>query len=129
MTPTDPILYAKIKTLAKTRFLSKTSIYKSAWIVREYKKQGGDFVEPKDPNKGLTRWFKEQWVDINRPGQTCGRAEATTKGVYPLCRPTKKVTEKTPALLSEFSGSDIAKANKTKQRVKQTKRIKFAKVA
>lgn len=125
MTPTDPTLYAKIKTLANTKFLAKTSIYKSAWIVREYKKQGGKFREPKDPDQGLTRWFKEKWVDVNRPGQPCGRTQATTKGVYPLCRPTKKVTEKTPVLLNKLSRVEVTRANKEKQKVKQKKSIKF----
>ena len=41
------------------------------------------------PRGGLTRWFKENWVDISRPKkkgryQPCGRKKArTARGGYP----------------------------------------------
>lgn len=42
---------------------------------------------------GLTKWFKEKWVDIGRPKkngryQPCGRRKAKTSGKgYPKCVP------------------------------------------
>jgi hypothetical protein len=118
MIPSDKELYAQVKAEADNKFLAPTSAYKSAWIVREYKKRGGKFEDEKNPKAGLLRWFKEKWVDINRPGEACGRPEATAKGTYPLCRPTVKVTNKTPKLKQELSPKDIEKANKKKQKIK-----------
>ena len=89
MTPKDASLYSTVKKDADAKFLAKTSIYKSAWIVREYKKRGGTFEDSKDENKGLLRWFKEKWVDLNRPGQPCGR-ESVRPGTEKSSKKTKK---------------------------------------
>ena len=40
--PTNKKLYDKVKQEADKKF-AKPSAYKSAWIVREYKKQGGKY--------------------------------------------------------------------------------------
>lgn len=52
---------------------------------------------------GLTKWFKENWVDIGRPKkkgkyQPCGRKKASTsrKG-YPKCVPASKAASMTAA--------------------------------
>lgn len=133
--PKDKTLYAKVKAEADQKFLAPTSVYKSAWIVSQYKKRGGIYVEDKTQHsttsQGLTRWFKEKWVDVNRPIQqgyeACGRSVATTKGIYPLCRPSVRVNQATPKTLHELSNESIKKANKEKQKVKQTKHIRFDK--
>ena len=45
------------------------------------------------PKGGLTKWFKEKWVDISRPKkkgryQPCGRKSAkTSRRGYPKCVP------------------------------------------
>lgn len=119
----DANLYAAVKAEADRRFLAPTSIYKSAWIVREYKKRGGTYVGPPDPKEGLLRWFNERWEDVNRPGQPCGRAKATAAGVYPLCRPTVKVTAATPRLKQELSERALEKANAAKQKIKNKGRL------
>ena len=134
MIPKNTALYESVKKEADAKFLAKTSIYKSAWIVRAYKKRGGAFKEevPKDENKGLLRWFREKWVDLNRPGQPCGRssskakAKGTKDDVYPLCRPTIKVTKETPKLAKDIGRKDIARANKEKQKVRHKGRIAFS---
>ena len=53
--------------------------------------------------EGLTKWFKENWVDIGRPKkkgkyQPCGRKKASTsrKG-YPKCVPASKAASMTAA--------------------------------
>ena len=39
------------------------------------------------PKGGLTKWFKEEWVDV-KTGKPCGRKSATkNKRPYPSCRP------------------------------------------
>ena len=50
----------------------------------------------KKTNKGLTKWFKEDWVDL-KTGKKCGRKSAKdSKRPYPACRP-KKVAKKMTA--------------------------------
>jgi Family of unknown function (DUF5872) len=128
-TPSDQKLYDAVKAEADRKFLSKTSIYKSSWIVREYKKRGGKYKNNnRDKNKGLLRWYREEWVDLNRPIKNsrgtiigykeCGRPSATTKGTYPLCRPVHRITAQTPTTIRELSPQDIEKAKNKKQRLK-----------
>ena len=133
--PNDQKLYDQVKKEADAKFLAKTSVYKSAWIIREYKKRNGTFLEPKaNNNTGLDRWFKEKWVDLNRPGETCGRKsniidnsknDIKSKNVYPLCRPTIKVTKDTPKLAQDIDKKIIKNVNKEKQKVKENGRISF----
>ncbi|HAI39547.1 MAG TPA: hypothetical protein DCM40_16285 [Maribacter sp.] len=43
------------------------------------------------PKGGLTKWFKEEWVDV-KTGKPCGRKSAKkgkSKRPYPACRPKK----------------------------------------
>ena len=52
-------------------------------------------------NTGLTKWFKEKWVDISRPKKgggykSCGRKKAKGKG-YPKCVPAAKAARMTAA--------------------------------
>ena len=55
----------------------------------------------------LKRWFKEKWVDV-RTGKPCGRRKGDGRGV-PYCRPSKRVSSKTPKTASEMSSSEKAK--------------------
>ena len=125
--PLDKKLYNKIKKRADKKFDEPTSIYKSSWIVREYKKAGGKYNGKKNDKTGLTRWFKELWIDLNRPTkfgfEQCGRKD--NKGKYPLCRPSKRVTKETPKTLGELSKTQISKAKKAKSKVKGSGKIKF----
>lgn len=63
----------------------------------------------------LKRWFKEDWKDV-RTGKACGRKEGEKRGT-PYCRPTKRVSSKTPKTASEMSASE------KKSRVAQKKRL------
>ena len=55
------------------------------------------------PKGGLTKWFKEKWVDIGRPKkkgkyQPCGRGKAkTSRKGYPKCVPAAKAARMTAA--------------------------------
>ena len=64
----------------------------------------------------LTRWFKENWVDV-KTGKPCGRKKGERRG-YPACRPSKRVSSKTPKTTKEMSGSETRKfkASKTSSR-------------
>lgn len=53
------------------------------------------------PRGGLTKWFKEKWVDISRPKKgggykPCGR-KTSKKGKYPKCVPARKAATMTAA--------------------------------
>lgn len=132
--PVNKRLYSHVKRLADKKFQSKTGVYKSSWIVREYKKRGGKFKGSKPKNSDLKRWYKEGWVDLNRPiknssGKTigyksCGRNSASS-GKYPLCRPKTRVSSKTPRTYKEISTRSISKAKRDKSKVKGSSNIKF----
>ena len=56
---------------------------------------------PKPRTSGLTKWFKEKWVDISRPKKgggfhKCGRKQAKSSK-YPKCVPAAKAARMTPA--------------------------------
>ena len=53
---------------------------------------------------GLTRWFKENWVDV-KTGKPCGRTKGENRG-YPACRPKKRVSSKTPKTVGEMTKSE-----------------------
>jgi hypothetical protein len=51
----------------------------------------------------LRRWFKEEWKDV-RSGKPCGRQQGEERGT-PYCRPSKRVSSRTPVTASEMSES------------------------
>ena len=141
-TPSNKRLYADVKALADRKFEAPTSAYKSAWIVREYIKRGGVYrQDSKDSHdqkeQGLKRWFKEKWVDLERPVRNaqgkvtgyaqCGRQMRATlsPSKYPLCRPSVRVNAATPKTIHEISSQTITAAKKQKQRVQSRGRVMF----
>jgi hypothetical protein len=97
----DPKLYAKAKELADKTY-SKPSAYKSGFIVKTYKQMGGTYTN-NNKQKNLKRWFLEDWKDV-------GGSD------YPVYRPTKKVSKKTPLIPSEIS--NLKEQIKLKQKIK-----------
>ena len=81
---------------------------------------------------GLTRWFKENWVDV-KTGKPCGRSKGEKRG-YPACRPKKRGSSKTPKTVGEMTASEKARFKREKtsskkityqhRRKKTTKRSK-----
>ena len=81
---------------------------------------------------GLTRWFAENWVDV-KTGKPCGRSKGEKRG-YPACRPSKRVSSKTPKTVGEMTASEKARFKREKtsskkityqhRRKKTTKRTK-----
>jgi hypothetical protein len=134
--PTNKALYNYVKQLANKKFQSKSGIYRSSWIVREYKKRGGKYSGKKTSSSGLKRWYKEKWVDLNRPirnskgkiigYKSCGRSKVKgSKNKYPLCRPSKRVNKGTPRTYHSISSKSISRAKKAKSRIKSKGNIKF----
>lgn len=65
----------------------------------------------------LKRWFKENWVDV-RSGKPCGRRKGEKRGT-PYCRPSKRVSSKTPATASEITSSQKRKRISQKRKLGQ----------
>ena len=61
---------------------------------------------------GLTRWFKENWVDV-KTGKPCGRKKGEKRG-DPACRPSKRVSSKTPKTAGEMTASEKARFKREK---------------
>lgn len=130
--PVNGALYAKVKAEADAKFLAPTSAYKSAWIVAEYKKRGGIYKEDNKPRK-LKRWFREKWVDLERPRangkgyEQCGRPNASTRGTYPVCRPLRRINADTPLTVSEIDKKKLPQIEREKQRMKHRGYVSFTK--
>lgn len=133
--PADKKLYRYVKRLADKKFASKTGVYKSSWIVQEYKRRGGKYIGSKPRSSGLRRWYKEKWVDLNRPirkkskivgYKSCGRQSIKRGDKYPLCRPTRRISKSTPRTYSQLSKSSVSKAKREKRRVKSKSNITFS---
>ena len=65
----------------------------------------------------LKRWFKEDSKDV-RTGKACGRQKGEKRGT-PYCRPSKRVSKKTPKTASEMSSSEKRKRISQKKRIGQ----------
>ena len=61
---------------------------------------------------GLTRWFKENWVDV-KTGKPCGRSKGEKRG-YPACRPSKRISSKTPKTAGEMTAAEKARFKREK---------------
>ena len=60
----------------------------------------------------LKRWFKEKWVDV-KTGKDCGRTKGDGRP-YPACRPSKRVSSKTPKKRRELSKAETERFIKEK---------------
>ena len=65
----------------------------------------------------LKRWGKEKWVDT-KSGKACGAG-----GSNEYCRPSKRVSSKTPVTKSEMSPSKLAAKKAEKSRVGMGSRV------
>jgi len=76
-------------------------------------------------SSGLRRWYNEQWIDICKLPKIvkCGR-KSTKSGKYPVCRPLKRVTNKSPKSIKQIDKSKIKKLC-SKKRSNPRKKIYF----
>ena len=74
----------------------------------------------------LKRWFKEKWIDV-RTGKPCGRKKGEKRGT-PYCRPSKRVSSKTPKTRSEMTSAEkrsrISQKNRIGQPAGKPRRVK-----
>ena len=57
--------------------------------------------------------FDEKWVDV-KTGKDCGRGKDEKGRPYPACRPSKRVSSKTPKTTGEMSSKEKARFKREK---------------
>jgi len=74
-------------------------------------------------NGKLSRWFREKWVNVckkkGRKYVKCGKVGRK----YPYCRPSVRVTSKTPKTVKELGKRKLAKMCKLKKNSKKVVRV------
>lgn len=124
----DKQLYGRIKEQIHQDLKAKNTrwgIYASSRLTKEYKKRGGRYVNDKqyknEKNEltGLNRWYKQEWINIceSEPPKKivkCGRQNIENK--YPVCRPYKRVSEKTPTTWEQMDHNEISRICNQKRR-------------
>jgi hypothetical protein len=89
---------------------------RASQAIAKCRKESGN-VKKSEKGTSLKRWEKEKWVDT-RTGKPCGGG-----GKNEYCRPTVKVSSKTPKTKSEISPSKLASKKKEKLKVGMGKRV------
>ena len=123
--PVNTGLYNSIKSNVKRKVKRWPSAYASGQLVRMYKQKGGKYRCSKFGS--LDRWFKEKWVDICKRSSSgkilpCGRKKLGDKRKYPYCRPSRRISSKTPRLAKKLSSSEIKRRCALKHRIKRKRR-------
>ena len=121
-TPTDPILYEKIKQNINSKY--KPSAYRSGLLVQEYKREylkkykNDDAYIGNRQTSNLKRWFDARWRSDT------GNIKYTSKSS--IYRPTIRIDKNTPITFNELSKQQIEKAKKEKAKLGRVKN--FAKL-
>jgi hypothetical protein len=89
---------------------------RASQAIAKCRKASGN-VKKTEAGSNLKRWEKEKWQDT-RTGKACGAG-----GNNEYCRPTKRVSSKTPKTKSELSPSKLALKKSEKSRVGMGKRV------
>ena len=89
---------------------------RASQAIAKCRKASGN-VRKTEEGTSLKRWEKEKWVDT-RTGKACG---AGGKNEY--CRPTTRVSSKTPKTKSEISPSQLASKKAEKSRVGMGRKV------
>ena len=90
---------------------------RASQAIAKCRKASGN-VKKTEKGAALKRWGAEKWVDT-KSGKACG---AGGKNEY--CRPTKRVSSKTPVTKGEMSASTLRAKKAEKSRVGMGKRVK-----
>jgi hypothetical protein len=106
-------LYQEVKDYIYAK-IPKHSAYRSGHVIKEYKRRGGKFRDDGKERK-LSRWFNEKWKDVN---------PNTTRGSYPVYRPTVRINKRTPLTLREIDREDLIKQSRRKQVIKGSRNLR-----
>jgi hypothetical protein len=80
-------------------------------------RKGSGNVRKTEEGSSLKRWEKEKWQDT-KTGKACGAG-----GSNEYCRPTNRVSSKTPKTKSEISSSTLSAKKAEKSRVGMGNRV------
>lgn len=90
----------------------KNSAYRSMALAKQGK--------TKERDGNLKRWLNEKWINLTpyatglikyiKDSPKCGDSSKNPKGQKSICRPLKKVSQKTPKLATEYTKKQIQKA-------------------
>ena len=89
---------------------------RASQAIAKCRKQSGS-VRRTESGTALKRWADEKWVDT-KTNKPCGAG-----GSNEYCRPTKKVSSKTPTTARELSPSKLAAKKAEKSRVGMGRRV------
>lgn len=89
---------------------------RASQAIAKCRKASGN-VRKSEEGTSLKRWEKEKWTDT-RTKKPCGAG-----GSNEYCRPTNKVSSKTPKTISEISPSKLASKKSEKLRVGMGNRV------
>mgnify|MGYP003660448799 CR=1 FL=1 len=119
--PKDEKMYNRIKA-SVYKANPKHSAYRSGQIVKQYKAAFKKKYGSKSPYTGnkakgsLTRWYREEW--------RTEKGKKTYKAGGVIFRPTKRISKKTPATMSELTKKQKAAAIKEKAKTGKVKKFK-----
>lgn len=123
--PVDQKLYDTVKAKVYKE-IPKHSAYRSGIVVQKYKKaftkKYGKRKQPYKGNKkqtqkrGLTRWFREKWVNQ--------RGKIGYKYKSDIYRPSIRISKETPTTHGELSNKQIKRARKKKATLGRVNRFK-----
>jgi len=103
-----PTLNANLIKLASKKKKTFTPLPKQ----QQESQDGTEVFKKGGQHGGLDRWFAEKWVDV-KSGKACGRQEGENRA-YPACRPSKRISSKTPKTSSELSSKEKARFKSAK---------------
>ena len=110
----DKQLYAKIKKHLQKKHREqgkRWGVYSSSQLVRTYKSHGGRYRGKKNTNGGISRWYKENWINVCKLPKIvkCGRKAFSRKMDFPYCRPMYRISRATPKTVKEMNKSQKMK--------------------
>ncbi len=108
-----------MKDACYTKVKAQYAVFPSArasQAIAKCRKASGSIKKTK-AGADLKRWGKEKWVDT-KSGKACGAG-----GSNEYCRPSKRVSSKTPVTKSEMSPSKLAAKKAEKSRVGMGSRV------
>jgi hypothetical protein len=108
-----------MKDACYTKVKAQYAVFPSArasQAIAKCRKASGSVKKTK-AGADLKRWGKEKWVDT-KSGKACGAG-----GSNEYCRPSKRVSSKTPVTKSEMGPSKLAAKKAEKSRVGMGSRV------
>lgn len=121
--PINKKLYEKIKKEIYEKY-PKHSLFRSALLVKEYKKQNGKYENEKPKDMNIKKWFNQNWISVNDFLRDkivkCGEAKTEKEyDEYPLCRPLEIAKKLTKPEMKKL----INEKNKIKSKPLKTEKI------